>query len=83
MSSALIQLFAFMSCTFMLGLFLGWAFWRYEGASKEAVDSLESQVDFWKRSFDQSRLELWNLQEEHSALKEGSADTSDESDEKK
>ena len=63
MSPALIQLFAFMTCTFVLGLFLGWALWRYGGVSKAAMEDLEAKVQYWKKSFDQSRLELWNLQE--------------------
>ncbi len=67
MSPEIIQLFAFMTCTFVLGLFLGWALWRYGGVSKAAMDDLESKAIYWKKSFDQSRLELWNLQEGNEA----------------
>ena len=63
MSPTLIQLFAFMGCTFVLGLFLGWALWRYGAASQDIVETLEDQAKYWKRSFDQSRNELWQLQE--------------------
>lgn len=63
MSPALIQLFAFMTCTFALGLFLGWSLWRYGGASQAAIDDLESKNKFLKASLDQSRIELWNLQD--------------------
>ena len=67
MSPALIQLFAFMTCTFALGLFIGWSLWRFGGVSKSAMEDLEAKADFWKKSFDQSRLELWNLQEGNEA----------------
>ncbi len=63
MSPALIQLFAFMTCTFVLGLFLGWSLWRYGGVSKSAIDDLEAKTDFLKKSLEQSRMQLWNLQE--------------------
>lgn len=67
MSLALIQIFALMSVTFALGLFLGWSLWRYGGVSKAAMEDLEAKMDFMKRSLDQSRQELWNLQEGKSA----------------
>lgn len=63
MSPALIQLFAFMTCTFLLGVFLGWSLWRYGGVSRAAMNDLEAKAQFWKKSLDQSRMELWNLQE--------------------
>ena len=63
MSPALIQLFAFMTSTFLLGLFFGWAMWRYGGVSRAAIEDLEAKVQFWKKSLDQSRMELWALQD--------------------
>jgi hypothetical protein len=63
MSPALIQLFAFMSCTFVLGLFVGWALWRYGGITQAAIKDLEEKADYWKKSLDQSRIELWKLQD--------------------
>lgn len=65
MSPALIQLFAFMTSTFLLGLFLGWAMWRYGGVSRAAMDDLEAKVQFWKKSLDQSRMELWAFQDKY------------------
>jgi hypothetical protein len=67
MSPDLIMLFSFMACTLALGLFLGWALWRFDN-EKEVSD--ESQADFWKKSFDKSRLELWHLQQKYTALEE-------------
>ena len=64
MTPALIQLFVFMTCTFVLGLFLGWSLWRYGGVSRAAMNDLEAKVEFWKKSLDQSRNEFWKLQEE-------------------
>lgn len=63
MSPALIQIFAFMTCTFALGLFLGWSLWRHGGVSRAAMDDLEAKADFLKKSLDQSRRELWSLQD--------------------
>ena len=56
MAPALVQLFAFMACTFALGLFLGWSLWRYGGISRAAMNDLEAKVEFWKKSLDQSRI---------------------------
>ena len=64
MSPALILLFVFMTCTFTLGLFLGWALWRHGGVSRSAMGDLEAKVDFLKKSLDKSRMELWNLQDQ-------------------
>lgn len=63
MSPALIQLFAFMTGTFALGVFLGWALWRYGGVSAAALEDFESREKFWKESLDQSRSEVWELQQ--------------------
>ena len=65
MAPALVQLFAFMACTFALGLFLGWSLWRYGGISRAAMNDLVAKVEFWKKSLDQSRIEVWKLQEAH------------------
>lgn len=65
MSPALIQIFAFMTCTFLLGLFLGFALWRFGGISRAAMDDLEAKAQFLKQSLEKSRMELWSLQEKH------------------
>ncbi len=76
MSPDLTFLFSFMAGTFALGLFIGWALWRFEG-EKDSPD--ESQADFWRKSFDKSRLEHWNLQQKYNALVEAQGDGSDDS----
>ena len=72
MSPALLQLFAFMSFTFLLGLFVGWSLWRYGGVSRSAMNDLEEKVQFWKQSLDQSRRELWNIQDKYDLPRAGS-----------
>ncbi|MEO1536400.1 MAG: hypothetical protein AAFR73_01615 [Pseudomonadota bacterium] len=64
MSPFLIQTFAFMTCTFLLGLFVGFALWRYGGVTSSAIADLEAKVDFLKKSLDKSRMELWNAQDD-------------------
>lgn len=65
MSSFMVQILVFMLCTFVLGVALGWLIWRYGGASKSAIDSMETEVDFWRSNLEQCRLEL---AEERNAL---------------
>ena len=73
MSSTLMMVFAFMTCTFALGLLMGWAVWRYGGVSKKAFDAMQSEVDFWKGSLENNRTELWNEQEKLGALQQETA----------
>lgn len=73
MSSELIQIFAFMAGTFVLGLFLGWVLWRYDGISKKAMDALKTEVDFWRGSHEKSRSDLWSEQQKIEALSEETA----------
>ena len=65
MSSLLLQISAYMFCTFILGLLLGWVAWRYEGVSKQAMNS---EVDFWRSNLAQCRSELGNEQDINAAL---------------
>jgi uncharacterized membrane-anchored protein YhcB (DUF1043 family) len=67
MSSLLLQILAYMLCTFLLGLLLGWLVWRYGGASKSTMNS---EVDFWRSNLEQCRRELGNEQNGHAALRE-------------
>jgi len=76
MSPLLLQTFAFKTCTFGLGLLLGWSFWRFGGISKAALETKSTEVDFWRSKVEQSRNELWaeqgtldKLREENAALK--------------
>ena len=55
MFSFLTQVLVYMTCTFLLGLVLGWLLWKF-GGSKE-VASMESEISFWKHNLEQSRLE--------------------------
>lgn len=70
MSPIMLQTFAFMACTFGLGLLLGWTFWRFGGISKAALETKTTEVDFWRSKVDQSRNELWTEQANHTALRE-------------
>jgi uncharacterized membrane-anchored protein YhcB (DUF1043 family) len=70
MSSFLLQIFAFMFCTFLLGLLLGWLVWRFGGSSRQALTSMNSEVDFWRSNLEQCRLELGKEQNNLAALHE-------------
>jgi uncharacterized membrane-anchored protein YhcB (DUF1043 family) len=70
MPSFLLQIFAVMIVTFVLGLFLGWLVWRYGGASKQALDSVNSEVDFWRSNLEQCRVELSDEQNALAVLRE-------------
>jgi len=61
-----VLLIAFLSVTFALGLSLGWALWRFKGGL--AGKSIETEVEFWKQRWDQSRLELDREQSKIEAL---------------
>ncbi|CAN0601994.1 unnamed protein product [Ectocarpus sp. 12 AP-2014] len=73
MSSSLIQIFALMTCTFFLGLSLGFVMWRFDGVTRKALDALKTEVDFWRGSHDKSRSELWHEQQKLEAATEESA----------
>ncbi len=73
MSISLLQIFVFMLCTFALGLVLGWVLWRFGGASKQALDSINTEVDFWRSNLEQCRIKLGNEQVKVAALHEEKA----------
>jgi hypothetical protein len=61
-----IQILAFLTVTFALGLTLGWLLWQFKGGA--AGKSIETEVQFWKQRWDQSRLELDREQSKIEAL---------------
>ena len=73
MSNSVIQILIFMLCTFSLGLFLGWVLWRFGGASKQALDSMNTEVEFWRNNLEQCRIKLGNEQVKLAALQEEKA----------
>lgn len=74
MSSLLLQIFAFMLCTFILGLLLGWLIWRYGGVSHRALVSANTEVDFWRNNLEQCRNELGLEQSKCVALNKQTAE---------
>jgi len=44
----------FMSCTFLMGLLLGWLIWSF-GSSKER-SLLVKDIEFWKSNLEQARF---------------------------
>lgn len=67
MSPLLLQVFAYMSCTFILGLCIGWVVWRYETDTNQ-VD--KSEVDFWRSNLEQCRGELGNEKDINATLRD-------------
>ncbi|PUB19234.1 hypothetical protein DFP92_101829 [Yoonia sediminilitoris] len=55
MSVLLIQILFFMTCTFVLGLMLGYLLWRFGTAQK--IASMSSDLKFWRDNLEQSRIE--------------------------
>jgi hypothetical protein len=47
-----IHIIAFLSAAFVLGVALGWVLWKFKS------EPADSEVQFWKQRWDQSRLEL-------------------------
>ena len=54
MSTFLSQILVYMSCTFLLGLSLGWLVWSF-GSSKERK-TLVDEAQFWKAHLEQTRF---------------------------
>lgn len=51
--SPVIGLLVFLSAAFILGLALGWIWWRFNSAT--SVASLTSEREFWQQRFEQAR----------------------------
>lgn len=58
MSDLLIQIFLFMSCTFIFGVALGWLVWGFGSGAKQQQQATEA--DFWRNNLEQNRLEHQN-----------------------
>ncbi|MEJ6403147.1 hypothetical protein [Yoonia sp. 2307UL14-13] len=55
MDSLIIQILLYMSCTFLLGLALGW--FTHTLVIGKATEPLTKEVAFWRKNLDQSRRE--------------------------
>jgi predicted nucleic acid-binding Zn-ribbon protein len=62
----MVEILAYLSATFVLGLALGWALWKF-GVSKE-MKTLSSEKDFWQERLDQARFERDQDQQKIDAL---------------
>lgn len=62
----MVEILAFLSAAFVLGLVLGWSLWRF-GVSKE-MSTLASEKDFWQQRLDQARFERDQDQDKIAAL---------------
>ncbi|MEP2262350.1 MAG: hypothetical protein ABJI00_13110 [Paracoccaceae bacterium] len=56
-----VEITMFLSATFLLGLVLGWVLWYL--SAKQEISSINSERDFWKKSYDQARLQGESNQE--------------------
>lgn len=50
-----LEIALFLSSTFLLGLALGWVLWYF--TSKQEINSIASEKNFWKKSYEQARLQ--------------------------
>jgi hypothetical protein len=56
-----LEIVVFLSSTFVLGLALGWVLWCL--SSKQEISSIASERNFWKKSYEQARLQSHPNQE--------------------
>ncbi|MCK0122370.1 hypothetical protein MWU61_17580 [Loktanella sp. F6476L] len=61
-----IHILTFLSAAFVLGLALGWVLWKFK--TETPAESADTEVQFWKQRWDQSRLELDREQNKIEAL---------------
>lgn len=66
MFTPLVQILVYLSSTFLMGLALGWLLWKF-GGSKQ-LESMTTDMQYWKQRLDQSRLERDQEQDKKSAL---------------
>ena len=76
MSPFLLQIFAFMLSTLLLGFLLGWAIWRYGQPAEPEMTPSETEAEFWKNKHEITKNELLSeqvaltsMREENEALK--------------
>ena len=55
MSPLLLQILAFMLVTFVLGVGLGWLIWRFGRESDQALETMKTEIDFWRSNLEQCR----------------------------
>lgn len=55
MLTPLIEIMLFLSSTFLLGLALGWVLWHL--GAQQQVSKIASERDYWKKNFDQARVQ--------------------------
>ncbi|MGJ8621925.1 MAG: hypothetical protein ACSHW1_04050 [Yoonia sp.] len=72
MLTPLVQILAYLTATFALGLALGWVLWNFGGTKKEK--SLLSEKEYWEQRFKQSSIER-NLEGDKVAALESERDT--------
>lgn len=62
----MVEIIAFLSATFVLGIALGWSLWRF-GLSKKMA-TLTTEKEFWQQRLDQARFERDQDQDKIKAL---------------
>ena len=62
----MVEILAYLSATFILGLIFGWALWRF-GIAKE-MSTLTTEKEFWQQRLDQARFERDRDQDKIEAL---------------
>ncbi len=66
MFTPLVQILAYLSSTFLLGLVLGWLLWKF-GGSKQ-IESVATELQYWKQRLAQARLETDQKQDKIDSL---------------
>lgn len=71
MLTPLVLILAYLSCTFLLGLVLGWLLWKF--SDPKQLETSATDAHYWKERLEQSRVER-NVEQDRIATLERERD---------
>lgn len=73
MSPFLLQMFGFMTVTFLLGFALAWVIWKFGTGQMQDMETVNTEIDFWRSNLEQCRFERDNDQKALATVREEKA----------
>ena len=73
MSPFLLQMFGFMGVTFLLGFALAWLIWKFGTGQMQDMETVNTEIDFWRSNLEQCRFERDNDQKALATVREEKA----------
>ncbi len=70
MSPFLLPMFGFMLVTFLLGFALAWLIWKFGHGQMQDIETVNTEIDFWRSNLEQCRFERDNEQKALAAIRE-------------